>query len=296
VSLQDRWASAADMEQALTHVVTPATPTEVAAWLKTLGRDMLDKNEKLLAAEEASWRRNATPVSRRTPMPGVRALTHDGRSPGSSLSSIRMPPRKRSSLVVALFGLAAIVGVAAGALYLWHGAPSTSVAAPVPTVETRQPPATETAATPTPPASEPTPAAAPAAAAAAAPTPTPVETPAATPPPATQPTAAAQATTDKQVPSIDVEVQTSTRTTSSPSSSKAPSRPAQRAPSRQSSPPPPPRKAVTARSGSDGSDAPAAAPLPPAPPAAKESKSGKDDCTPPYYFEGSKKVFKPQCL
>ena len=43
------------------------------------------------------------------------------------------------------------------------------------------------------------------------------------------------------------------------------------------------------------------APVAPTKPASPEIKPAaaekpKDDCNPPYYFEGSKKVFKPNCL
>jgi serine/threonine-protein kinase len=35
----------------------------------------------------------------------------------------------------------------------------------------------------------------------------------------------------------------------------------------------------------------------PDPPAAKAApEKAKDDCNPPYYFQGSKKIFKPACL
>jgi serine/threonine-protein kinase len=40
-------------------------------------------------------------------------------------------------------------------------------------------------------------------------------------------------------------------------------------------------------------EAKAAAP-PPAPAPAPEQKAS--DCNPPYYYEGAKKIFKPQCL
>jgi eukaryotic-like serine/threonine-protein kinase len=293
VSLQDRWASAADMEQALTHVVTPATPTEVAAWLKTLGKDMLEKNEKLLAAEEQSWRRNATPVSvsRRTPVPGTLRSFNDHRAPGSSMSSLHMAPRSRSGLVVALFGIAAIAGVAAGALYIWRGAPATSAAAPVPTVETLQPAHAEPAAAPTPPLPPATvPAAASASQPAAATTPTtssaaPADTAA---PPVQGPV--------EKTPSIDVEVQTTTTRTASQPPARTTSRPPQRAPARAQTPPPA-RKAAVTKPGSDTAETSPPPPPPTTPASSKDDKPDKkSDCTPPYYYEGSKKIFKPQCL
>jgi len=46
---------------------------------------------------------------------------------------------------------------------------------------------------------------------------------------------------------------------------------------------------------------PASAPKPepepaPAPVAAPAPEPAKDDCNPPYYFEGEKKIFKPSCI
>jgi hypothetical protein len=65
--------------------------------------------------------------------------------------------------------------------------------------------------------------------------------------------------------------------------------------------PPPPQRAVVQRP----APRPAARTVsaPPevvAPPVvatpATDTKTDKPDCTPPYYFDGSKKIFKPACL
>jgi len=257
---------------------------------------MLEKNEKLLAAEEQSWRRNATPVSvsRRTPVPGTLRSFNDHRVPGSSMSSIHMQARSRSGLVVALFGIAAIAGVAAGALYIWRGSPATSAAAPVPTVETLQPAHAEPTATPIAPLP---PATVPAAASATQPaaTATPTTSSAA---PADTAAPPVQGPVEK-APSIDVEVQTTTTRTASPPA-RTTSRPTQRTPARQQTPPPA-RKAAATKAGSDTAET-SPPPPPPATPAASKDKDKDDkpdkksDCTPPYYYEGSKKIFKPQCL
>ena len=58
-----RWRTAADMEEALVAAVQPASPSAVAAWLRQFGQDYLDKHDRVIAAEEASWRRVA-PVLR----------------------------------------------------------------------------------------------------------------------------------------------------------------------------------------------------------------------------------------
>ncbi|HWU90606.1 MAG TPA: serine/threonine-protein kinase, partial [Kofleriaceae bacterium] len=57
VEARDRFPTACEMEEALVAVVRPASSTAVAQWLKALGKEYLDKHDRLLAAEEASWRR-----------------------------------------------------------------------------------------------------------------------------------------------------------------------------------------------------------------------------------------------
>lgn len=57
VDMRERWATAADMEEALTASARPATPTAVAAWLKTVGREFLERRDGMIAAEEASFRK-----------------------------------------------------------------------------------------------------------------------------------------------------------------------------------------------------------------------------------------------
>src|SRR5580698_5142677 len=59
VDIAERWKTAADMEQALSSAVTPATPTAVAQWLKQLGKDFLAMRDRVISAEEQSWRRTA---------------------------------------------------------------------------------------------------------------------------------------------------------------------------------------------------------------------------------------------
>jgi serine/threonine protein kinase len=54
--LTERYATAADMERALLDAVEPAPSTEIAAWLRSHVQDLLDQTDKVIAAEEASWR------------------------------------------------------------------------------------------------------------------------------------------------------------------------------------------------------------------------------------------------
>ncbi len=57
-------------------------------------------------------------------------------------------------------------------------------------------------------------------------------------------------------------------------------------------PPPPPRAAPPARSVVQAAPPSAASPSTPPP----TTTTSKNDCNPPFYFEGTKKVFKPSCL
>jgi len=57
VKAKRRWETAADMEEAIAAAVPVASATDVAAWLRAVGRKFLDEREQLIAEEEASWRR-----------------------------------------------------------------------------------------------------------------------------------------------------------------------------------------------------------------------------------------------
>ena len=51
-----RWATAADMEEALAAVLTPATSNAVATWVRSVGKRYLDRHDAAIAAEESTWR------------------------------------------------------------------------------------------------------------------------------------------------------------------------------------------------------------------------------------------------
>jgi len=59
VHLAARWETAADMERALLDAVPPASAADVAAWVKGIGKEFLEGRDKVIAAEEQSWRRAA---------------------------------------------------------------------------------------------------------------------------------------------------------------------------------------------------------------------------------------------
>lgn len=67
VATRRRWATAADMEEALATAAPVATGPDVAAWLRAVGREFLDEREKMIAEEEASWRRAAGTM----PLPAI---------------------------------------------------------------------------------------------------------------------------------------------------------------------------------------------------------------------------------
>ena len=269
IDLAERYASAAEMERELTRAVPPASSSEVAAWVRSLGKDFIEGRDKIIAAEEASWRRTHANIAT---MPGNRRLTAppvDVRRPSSHDLSISQaapippPPQKGGKVIIAVLGtLVVLLGV--GVVFAMQSGrdapPAASAAKPATDV-----PATEPAeTTPAPaPAAPPSPVEAPLAAPveeSATPEPAPV----AIPEPAPEPEPAAE---KKPAP---------------------PRRPIKHAPrpavtkvekkKEEAPPPPPPIKQA----------------IPEAKPAAAEKP--KDDCNPPYYFEGQKKVFKPNCL
>src|SRR3569833_119989 len=79
VDMTKRWPTAAAMEAALASAVQPASSTGVAGWLKTLGRDFLSGRDRVIALEEASWRRTAERVPRRMSQNGL-VITEPGTS------------------------------------------------------------------------------------------------------------------------------------------------------------------------------------------------------------------------
>jgi eukaryotic-like serine/threonine-protein kinase len=230
-AMEDRFTSAAEMQDALLKAAPAATPVEVSKWVKLLGKEYLEGREKVIVSEESSWRRQRSAL----PSAGVEESTEHsavGSAPGvasqpsatatalqtSLMAPISAPPRPRSQW--ATVGALLLVGGLLGAILLLlvraPVEPSSVVAATMSTTST---------------ALSPQPTAAP-----VAPPPAPVE--------------AAASSADGGA------------TTSAPATRPAPV-------FRAAAP------RVTA------------APPPPAP---------TGDCSPPFYFDGKKKIFKPGCL
>jgi serine/threonine-protein kinase len=280
VEARDRYQTALEMEDALIAVVRPASSSAVAAWLKSLGKEYLDKHDRVLAAEEASWRRSGAgsanssmrrawiPAEQRPPRAKLGTTPPPEEAAASTPQTQPHPrhPRGPYALVALLSML--VVALAVGIVIVVNS--SGSGGAPAAATVPAGAPAVGPEA-PAPPA-----VAAPAPAAAAA----------------------GEATVDHGPPAISIgEAETSPSPSAAaartpivrpPQLQQRASRAAKAAASAASQPP--------ARAAASPAAAPAADP-PPAPPPAPEARpAAKDNCTPPYYFEGTKKIFKPACL
>jgi serine/threonine-protein kinase len=240
VDLAKRWSTAAEMERALLDAVSPAPPSEVAAWVKSLGKEFLDGRDKVIAAEEQSWRRahGSTPGPvplRLATVPGtVRTGTKHPAAPGA----------KKNTIIVVLGALIVVLGI--GLVFaMSSGSPKVRTPAPPPTAPA-------------------------------------VAAPVARPQPerAAQPEAVAQPEPPPEPAAKPVEPATKTAAAALGTALAAP--PVRTATVRRHAP-------VRAAVKPPEPVAPAVAP-PPAP------EPAKDDCNPPYYFEGEKKIFKPACI
>jgi serine/threonine-protein kinase len=80
---EDRFATAEDFMRALLDASTSATSIAIAEWVRMAGAEFLDKRQKCLAANEESWRR----TSLYTPSSGTQRVT-----PGASMSATSLAP------------------------------------------------------------------------------------------------------------------------------------------------------------------------------------------------------------
>ncbi|HSO32486.1 MAG TPA: serine/threonine-protein kinase [Labilithrix sp.] len=271
---EDRFATAADMMRALLEVRAAATALDVAAWVREAGADYLDQRQKTLAANEESWRRTSVygPASGRQRTGGATLIldTPSGFvpvAPSSPPVTAEPPPAESGA-----FRVAASAPPVAGEdgrgrrsrLLPWVTAGAFLVAAilggALRGIADPAPAAVSAKAETSGAGLVADTATAQAAAAPAALTPSPASAAADTfaTPPLTSSVTLLRAT------------------------HAAPLAP----------PPPPPRAIWVARSPSPPS-APAAMS---APSPATTSAPARADCNPPFYFEGQKKIFKPNCL
>jgi serine/threonine-protein kinase len=270
VELDKRYKTAAEMERDLVRSVSPASTSEVAAWVRTLGKDFIDGRDKIIAAEEASWRRThaniaTMPGRRLTPLPG------EVKRP-SEISAAALPtvPQNRGgkAIIGVLGALVVLLGI--GVVFaMQSGGDKSEPAAkpapePMPATATVQPPAPAPAVAPPPPVETKPVEVKPAEAEPAPTVPAPVVAKEETKPEVTEPTPEKS----REAPPVRRQP---TRPATRPSVAK------QQPKKEEPPPPPPPIKQI-----------PEAKPAVADPP--------KNDCNPPYYFEGPKKVFKPNCL
>jgi len=59
VNARRRWQTAADMEEAIAAVAPLAPAADITAWMRAVGKAHLDERDKMIAEEEASWRRTS---------------------------------------------------------------------------------------------------------------------------------------------------------------------------------------------------------------------------------------------
>jgi serine/threonine protein kinase len=246
VDLNVRYPTAAAMDAALISIVRPASTGEVAAWVKTLGRDFLEKRDRVLAEEETGWRTQAAGVARsRTTADSRRSrqtaaisqpMTELGTSPVPSRpttpSETSAPQAGRTNLTIAILGgLAVMLSIAI--VVATHGSgPEPSAPAP----HVAEPPAIAPSAP--------------------EPDPTPVPAAAATNPTAAEPAPAIESSTPSDLLKPAPDEARAKRSEIAPTKTKA-TRP----------------KAL---------------------PSTQTKQHA--NCSPPYYFKATKKIFKPQCL
>jgi serine/threonine-protein kinase len=93
VNARRRWQTAADMEEAIAAAVPIASATDVAQWLKAVGKEFIEEREKMIAEEEASWRRagSVPPIPSPTLESPASHATEPGESPVGHLFVKRGP-------------------------------------------------------------------------------------------------------------------------------------------------------------------------------------------------------------
>ncbi len=239
---EDRYDGAAAMLEAILAVCPPSTSLEVSRWVRTMGTDDLERREKMLAANEESWRSNsritaAAPTLGSGVRRGLVAPNEDAvaaiapeRDPQPVADARRSPWRFVPWVVCAALAFVVVDLV----LVRWLGdargrAEETSIASD---------------------------------ARAMAPAPIAIPPPTAAPAPA-------------RADAVDA-AQTATPARNAQGAAPPPTHAPRPAP--RPSPPPP-------------SHAPA-----PAGTTAAPGDPNANDCNPPFYYAGSRKVFKPSCL
>ncbi len=95
-AMEDRFKTAAEMQEALLKAAPTATPAEVSKWVKLLGKEYLEGREKVIVSEESSWRKQ------RSVIPGAPDAVHEEvterSAPGSVPSVVSQPNSTATAL------------------------------------------------------------------------------------------------------------------------------------------------------------------------------------------------------
>ncbi len=277
----DRYATAADMAAALASAVPPAPPGEVAIFVKMLGAELLEKRQKALLANEESWRAGRLELHQHMVMED--ASSHSVRSSGARMRLVaeqELAMLRRERPTEPAFGeLATTLPSAPSAAPMRGPAPSSAkiekralipwvvvaglfVVIGLLTGMVLVRPSLSPVATPAPTAAPPSETAG-TAPVAAEPEVTTASAPTTRPPPSV-------VTVVRYVP-VPANNNANNNANNSNNSNNSANRAAPAAPLR----------------GAQSSPTPVPTPTP---------LGAKADCTPPFYFEGTKKIFKPACL
>lgn len=156
---RERWATAVDMEAALADAMAPAPNHEVAAWVRDVGREFLDARDKLIAAEEGSWRRRCAAARPPTEviadeLPAMPRTTTAEQPPIVAaelpVPSVRPSLLQRPSVMIAACAAVGIV-LAFGIAFLGRGVEPAPPPRPAPAVSAPPSPRDHTVARPAPP-------------------------------------------------------------------------------------------------------------------------------------------------
>ncbi|HEX5061494.1 MAG TPA: protein kinase, partial [Kofleriaceae bacterium] len=281
VNYRRRWQSAAEMEEVIAAAVPLASAADIAAWLRAVGKDFLEARENMIAEEEASWRRTLanTEEAVKLPTEAVPVIVPIQQSTGVATEPEGLRPITHTLLQR---GPTAVI---AGIIVVL----SLMVAFFMRDLEKTKAPASPPAAAYEPPQPQ-----RPAAAAIthsatqrAAPTPSPARasvTPVAADPP--------RAPSDVRGVSMELPDEREELLEDQPSNEKTVDRPRSVSQKRTATNKPPARPKPAVRPAPTRPTAPAHTPAPSPP----TKSTATVDCSTPFYFEGSKKIFKPGCL
>lgn len=94
-AMGDRYATAAEMQDALLKVAPAATPAEVSKWVKLLGKEYLEGREKVIVSEESSWRKQKSAPGAADALPEE---STERSAPGSAPSVVSQPSTTATAL------------------------------------------------------------------------------------------------------------------------------------------------------------------------------------------------------